>query len=194
MKIKRVKASEILDSRGTPTVGVCITLEDGTMQIEAGTMKRPGFLRLRAWATYDGKRYVGTATAGLDIDRIEPTTSAPKDFDEFWAKAIADNNKLEMLPRLELVPEKCTPTVNVYSASFQNLRNGCRMYGTMCVPADMKPGDKLPVSRKDCYDGSQGEGSFHVQDTIPRQSKVLSRWNLESTIYRRLWTTKFTPN
>lgn len=30
MKIKRVKASEILDSRGTPTVGVCITLEDGT--------------------------------------------------------------------------------------------------------------------------------------------------------------------
>ena len=30
MKIKKVKANEILDSRGTPTVGVCITLEDGT--------------------------------------------------------------------------------------------------------------------------------------------------------------------
>lgn len=136
---------EISEDMMSPHKKGNITLEDGTMQIEAGTMKRPGFLRLRAWATYDGKRYVGTATAGLDIDRIEPTTSAPKDFDEFWAKAIADNNKLEMLPRLELVPEKCTPTVNVYSASFQNLRNGCRMYGTMCVPANIKQGDKLPA-------------------------------------------------
>ena len=50
-----------------------------------------------------------------------------------------------MLPQLELVPEKCTPKVNVYLASFQNLRKGCRMYGTMCVPADLKPGDRLPA-------------------------------------------------
>ena len=69
----------------------------------------------------------------------------PEDFDAFWEKVLAENNKLEMLPQLELVPEKCTPKVNVYSASFQNLRKGCRMYGTMCVPADMKPGDKLPA-------------------------------------------------
>ena len=43
------------------------------------------------------------------------------------------------------MPEKCTPKVKVYSASVQNLRNGCRMYGTMCVPATMKEGDKLPA-------------------------------------------------
>ena len=122
-----------------------LTLEDGTMKINAGSMKRPGFLRLKVWATHEGARYVGTATAGLSIDKIEPTTTTPKDFDEFWAKALADNNKLAMLPELELVPEKCTPKVKVYSASFQNLRNGCRMYGTMCVPAGLKPGEKLPA-------------------------------------------------
>ena len=54
------------------------TLKDGTMKINAGTMKRPGFLRLRVWATHEGNRYVGTATAGFDIDKIEPTTTTPK--------------------------------------------------------------------------------------------------------------------
>lgn len=136
---------EISEDMQTPHKKGNMTIEDGTMKINAGSMKRPGFLRLRVWATHEGKRYLGTATAGFDIDKIEPTTTMPKDFDAFWAKALADNNKLEMLPELELVPEKCTPKVKVYSASFQNLRNGCRMYGTMCVPASMKEGEKLPA-------------------------------------------------
>ena len=136
---------EISEDMQKPHKSGNLTLEYGTIKINGGTMKRPGFLRLRVWATYRDGRYLGTATAGFDINDIEPTTSAPKDFEEFWAKALADNNKLEMLPELELVPEKCTPKVKVYSASFQNLRNGCRMYGTMCVPATMKQGDKLPA-------------------------------------------------
>jgi cephalosporin-C deacetylase-like acetyl esterase len=136
---------EISEDMQTPLKKGNMTLKDGTAQIKAGTMKKPGFLRLRVWATYEGVRYYGVATAGFDIDRIEPTTTVPEDFDAFWAKVLADNDKLEMLPQLELVPEKCTPKVNVYSASFQNHRKGCRMYGTMCVPADLKPGDKLPA-------------------------------------------------
>ena len=136
---------EISEDMQTPLKKGNMTLKDGTAQIKAGTMKKPGFLRLRVWATYEGVRYYGAATAGFDIDRIEPTTIVPEDFDAFWTKVLADNDKLEMLPQLELVPEKCTPKVNVYSASFQNHRKGCRMYGTMCVPADLKPGDKLPA-------------------------------------------------
>ena len=136
---------EISEDMQAPLKKGNLTLKDGTMTLKAGTMKKPGFLRLRVWATYEGVKYYGLATAGFDIDKIEPTTTVPEDFDAFWEKALADNNKLEMLPQLELVPEKCTPKVNVYLASFQNLRKGCRMYGTMCVPADMKPGDKLPA-------------------------------------------------
>ena len=136
---------EISEDMQAPLKKGNLTLKDGTMSLKAGTMKKPGFLRLRVWATYEGVKYYGLATAGFDIDRIEPTTTVPEDFDAFWEKVLAENNKLEMLPQLELVSEKCTPKVNVYSASFQNLRKGCRMYGTMCVPADMKPGDKLPA-------------------------------------------------
>lgn len=136
---------EISEDMRSPLKKGNLTLKDGTISLKAGTMKKPGFLRLRVWATYGGNRYYGLATAGFDIDSIEPTTVMPEDFDAFWAKALADNNKLEMLPQLKLVPEKCTPTVNVYQASFQNIRKGCRMYGTMCVPANLKPGEKLPA-------------------------------------------------
>jgi cephalosporin-C deacetylase-like acetyl esterase len=122
-----------------------LALENGKTQIKAGTMKKPGFLRLRVWATYENVTYHGLATAGFDIHEIEPTTTPPADFDEFWTNVLAENNKLEMLPKLELVPEKCTQKVNVYLASFQNRRKGCRMYGTMCVPADLKPGEKRPA-------------------------------------------------
>ena len=122
-----------------------LALKNGKTQIKAGTMKKPGFLRLRVWATYDNVTYHGLATAGFDIHKIEPTTTPPADFDEFWTNVLAENNKLEMLPKLELVPEKCTQKVNVYLASFQNRRKGCRMYGTMCVPADLKQGEKRPA-------------------------------------------------
>ena len=136
---------EISEDMQTPLKKGNMTLKDGTAQIKAGTMKKPGFLRLRVWATYEGVRHYGVATAGFDIDKIQPTTKQPKDFDEFWANVIEENNKLEMLPMLELLPERCTPEVNVYLASFQNARKDCRMYGTLCVPANLKPGEKLPA-------------------------------------------------
>ena len=136
---------EISEDMQEPLKKEEVTLKNGTMQVKAGTMKKPGFLRLRVWATYEGVRHYGVATAGFDIDKIQPTTKQPKDFDEFWAKVIEENNRLEMLPMLELLPEKCTPEVNVYLASFQNARKDCRMYGTLCVPANLKPGEKLPA-------------------------------------------------
>ena len=84
---------EISEDMQAPRKKGNLTIENGIMKINAGSMKRPGFLRLRVWATHEGKRYLGTATAGFDIDKIEPTTSTPKDCDQFWAKALADNNK-----------------------------------------------------------------------------------------------------
>ena len=136
---------EISEDMQDPMKKEDLTLKNGTAKIKLGTMEKPGFLRLRVWATYEDIRYYGVATAGFDIDKIEPTTILPDDFDEFWTKVIEDNNKLEMLPMMELVPEKCTQKVNVYLASFQNRRKGCRMYGTLCVPADLKPGEKRPA-------------------------------------------------
>ena len=115
-----------------------MVLKDGTTVISGYTMKKAGFLRCRVWATVDGRKYEECATAGFDIDRIEPKTVMPDDFVEFWEKALAANRKIDMLPELMLVPEKCTSKVNVYSASFQSFRKGSRIYGTLCVPAKIE--------------------------------------------------------
>lgn len=167
-----------------------LTLKNGTTQIKAGTLKKPGFLRLRVWATHGDLTFYGLATAGFDIHKIEPTTTLPADFDEFWANVIDENNKLEMLPKLELVPEKCTPKVTVYLASFQNRRKGCRMYGTMCVPADLKPGEKRPailivpgagVRARNGYYSEAEEGLVTLEMGINHISTVL-----DDEIYEQL--------
>lgn len=113
-----------------------MTLKDGTTTFSGYTMRKPGFLRCRVWVTVDGRKYEECATAGFDVEKIEPKTVMPEDFVAFWQKALDDNAKIPMLPQLTLVPEKCTPTVNVYSASFQSYKKGSRIYGTMCVPVN----------------------------------------------------------
>jgi cephalosporin-C deacetylase-like acetyl esterase len=111
-----------------------LTLKDGTTTIKGYTMKKPGFLRCRVWATVDGVKYDECATAGFDIDKITPTTKMPADFKEFWAQSLKINDNIEMLPQITLVPERCTSKVDVYLAKFQNYRVGSYIYGTLCVP------------------------------------------------------------
>ena len=112
------------------------TLANGTVAFTGHTMKKPGFLRCRVWAKVDGKKYDECATAAFEKERIEPKTIMPKDFEAFWRAEIEKNQKIDMLPQLDLVPEKCTPKVKVYSASFQSFSKGSRIYGTLCVPAN----------------------------------------------------------
>lgn len=112
------------------------TLADGKITFTGHTMKKPGFLRCRVWAKVDGKKYDECATAAFEKEKIEPKTIMPKDFEAFWKAEIEKNQKIDMLPQLDLVPEKCTPKVKVYSASFQSFKKGSRIYGTLCVPAD----------------------------------------------------------
>lgn len=112
------------------------TLADGKIAFTGHTMKKPGFLRCRVWANVGGKKYDECATAAFEKEKIEPKTIMPKDFADFWRAEIEKNAKIDMLPQLDLVPEKCTPKVKVYSASFQSFRKGSRIYGTLCVPAN----------------------------------------------------------
>ncbi len=111
-----------------------ITLKDGKATIEAGTMKTPGFLRCLAYVKFEGRDYEGRATAGFDPEKIQPTTTLPADFTEFWEKAKADNAKIPMDPIVTLLTDRCTDKVNVYQVGIQNYRNGSRIYGILCVP------------------------------------------------------------
>ena len=111
-----------------------ITLKNGKATVKGYTMKKPGFLRCRAWIKVGGKTYEECAAAGFSVDKIQPKTVLPADFKEFWAEALKANEKIEMLPQMTLVPERCTSKVDVYLTRFQSFKKGYYIYGTMCVP------------------------------------------------------------
>jgi cephalosporin-C deacetylase len=111
-----------------------LLLAGGTVVVDAGTLKEPGFLRCVAWATVNGKTYRGLATAGFQAQQITPTVQMPDDFIAFWDQAKTELAKVPMDARMTLMPERCTENVNVYHVNLQNYRPGTRLYGILCVP------------------------------------------------------------
>jgi cephalosporin-C deacetylase len=118
----------------TPVNSDSVNLKEGKIVIDGGTMKAPGFLRCKVSTWVDGNKYEGIATAGYNPEKIMPTTEVPADFTQFWDKAKADAAKLPMDAQLTLLPDRCTEKVNVYQASFQNVNEGSRLYGILCIP------------------------------------------------------------
>ncbi|MCR4582728.1 MAG: acetylxylan esterase [Prevotella sp.] len=108
-------------------------LKDGTMKW-TGTMKQPGFYRLKVTAHVGGKDYSAWCTAAFSPEKLQPSTVMPKDFQEFWQQAIRDARNTSLEPTKRLLPERCTKDCNVYEVSFQNVRWGSRTYGILSVP------------------------------------------------------------
>lgn len=121
-----------------------VVLKNGKTEF-SGTMKVPGFYRVRVFAVVDGKRYEGLATAGYEPEKIQPTVKDPSDFDTFWTNAIAEARKINLDPKITLMPERCTSEVNVYHVSFQNEIYGSRIYGILAIP---KKSGKYPALLK----------------------------------------------
>lgn len=124
-----------------PNTKKTLTLKDGTMKW-SGEMKTPGFYRLKVVAHVDGKDYEGLCTAAFSPEKIEPYAQEPKDFDDFWKKALDEARQIDLNPTKVLLPERCTKDVNVYEISYHNNRWGSKMYGILSIP--VKPG-KYPA-------------------------------------------------
>ncbi|MDD4514720.1 acetylxylan esterase [Massilibacteroides sp.] len=125
---------EVSEDMMDPLKSETKTLDKGTFTVNAGSMKKPGFLRCRVWAKYDGKEYPGLATAAVNPELIQPTTKLPADFVQYWDNAKKEAAKIPMDTRMTLIPEKCTEKVNVYQVSVQNYEWGARLYGIVCIP------------------------------------------------------------
>ena len=110
-----------------------VVLKGAEGQIKMGTMKQPGFLRVKATVEYEGERYIVRSTVGFEPEKLVPTSVMPEDFDEFWTKSLAKLEKVKLDPKMELLPERCTDEVDVYHVSYGNIK-GSRMYGVLTVP------------------------------------------------------------
>ena len=125
---------EISEDMMAPFKTGTVKLKNGRATVDASTLKKAGFMRCKVTLTQDGSEYTGMGTVGFDPESLEPVTRQPDDFHAFWDKAIADARKWDLEPMMTLVPEKCTPKVNVYNVSWANNGWESRMYGTLTVP------------------------------------------------------------
>jgi len=139
---------------GFPLKGVTVTYQVGPEMMPAvqeqtvalppeglrfggGTMSEPGFLRCVATLEFEGRKYRAVATAGFEPEKIKPTAVDPADFDDFWRHGKEELARLPIDARLTLLPEYCTPKVNVFHVSIQNVGAGgsaSRLYGILCEP------------------------------------------------------------
>lgn len=155
--LDNVEISYELGPEMYPTEKKTMTLKNGTAKI-SGKMKQPGFMRLTVTAKVNGREYKEWSTAAFSPENIVPTAQCPKDFDEFWKKAVEQARWTSLEPTMELLPERSSPDVNTYHVSFQNDKWGRRVYGILNVPT--KPGTypailKVPGAGVRPYGGDQ---------------------------------------
>ena len=124
-----------------PDAKKSVTLKEGSIKW-SGKMTTPGFYRITATAHVGGKDYRGLCTAAFSPKKLRPYCKEPKDFDEFWSKALSEARKNDLNPTRRLLPERCTKDENVYEVSYVNDNANSRMYGILSVP--VKPG-KYPA-------------------------------------------------
>lgn len=165
-----------------------VKLHNGVGTIEAGTMKNPGFLRCRVYMKKGKHDYQGMGTVGFSPEKLRPVTQQPSDFLDFWQKALTDARKWDLEPMMTLMPDRCTPKVNVYHVSWANNDWGSRMYGILSVPAT--PGKypaivKLPGAGVRGYNGdiSHSEKGFIVLELGIHGIAV----NLPGNVYHNLY-------
>jgi cephalosporin-C deacetylase len=124
---------EMMPARQEQTV----PLQAEGLRTAGGTMSEPGFLRCVATLEFEGRKYRAAATAGFEPEKIKPTAEDPADFDDFWKRGKDELAKLPIDALLTPLPEYCTPKVNVFHVSIQNIGASgpaSRLYGILCEP------------------------------------------------------------
>jgi len=128
-----------------PRLEKSVTLTDGELTIDAGTLNQPGFLRCIVTIQKNGRTYRGLATAAFQPEAIQPTQTDPADFDTFWAAGKEALAKLPIDPKLTPLPDYGSSTVDCFHLNLQNVGMGAapsRLYGILCEP---KAAGKYPA-------------------------------------------------
>jgi cephalosporin-C deacetylase-like acetyl esterase len=108
--------------------------QSGSLVLDGGTMKDPGFLRCSVTAQGFSR---GLATAGFSPQKIKPTQTEPADFDAFWAKAKAELAALPLDAKLTPYSQN-NPDLDAFEVNFQNIGTAptatSRFYGILYIP------------------------------------------------------------
>jgi cephalosporin-C deacetylase-like acetyl esterase len=111
-----------------------LSLKKGKATVKAEKFNEPGFLRCTASVEYEGKKYSSYSTAAFSPEKIQPTTTLPEDFENFWNKAKDELAKIPVKPVMTLMQDRCTNKVDVYHVSIDNIQG--KIYGILCKPKE----------------------------------------------------------
>ena len=115
------------------------TFVDGEALIPMGTMTEPGFLACQYdFATADGKKCSDLVKLAFSPEEIKTYTQMPKDFEQFWQKALKEARKTNLEPEYFDVPDA---TDDKLTSRLVRLHVGKEkwIYGMLTIPRDGKP-------------------------------------------------------
>lgn len=131
-----------LDAVETHTVK---TGKDGFAHFTVPGAKQPGFTSVRVKVTLDGRTYSSMTNIAFDPYSIQPTTTMPADFEQFWSDAMKKASLVPMKPTLRYCQEESNDRVDVYYLRVQSYKEGNYVYGVLTVPKT--PGKKPTILR-----------------------------------------------
>lgn len=115
-------------------------LKNGRAIVNMGTRKTPGFRDLRLTYQLDGTSYQHHVKVGFSVDKIQPYTQEPKDFQSFWQKNLDELKNVPLSYTKELAKEYCTGKIDCYLVKLQIDKSGHSMYGYLFYPKNVKKG------------------------------------------------------
>ncbi len=144
-----VKKLGILSAEGVVTVTLTndgekvlstsqVDLSQGNPFKIKGTLDHPGFLRCEATLKDGTNTYSSWGGAGFNPQEIKPALPTPEDFKTFWAKGIAELDKIPLDVKLTRLDKFCTDKFDCYKVSFANIDN-TRIFGYLSVPKGKGP-------------------------------------------------------
>lgn len=117
-----------------------VVLKWGKATIVMGTMKRPGFRDCRMSVKLGNQTYKHHIKVGFSVDKIQPYTQMPTDFEAFWQKNKEELAAFPLIYTRELVEEYCTETTDCYLIKLPVNKRGQAVYGYLTYPKHAKKG------------------------------------------------------
>lgn len=112
-----------------------VTLDkDGRATIQMGTMNKPGFRDLRLTANIDGHKTAHHIKLGFSPELLKPFVGEPKDFVQYWSKAVEEDKKFPLQYTVEDAPEYTTDKMTCKLVKLQLNDKGRCMYGYLFIP------------------------------------------------------------
>jgi len=117
-----------------------LSLHNGRATATIKSPKSAGFRDLRLRYADHGKTTVHHVKVAFSPDQIRPWTMEPADFDSYWTKEIAENEKTPMQYTMKKVEQYCNNAYDCYLVKLLVSPDRQYFYGYLTIPHGAKAG------------------------------------------------------